>query len=193
MARFASKADLKRGARKHARAVAANDATAIEAEGRAPKVYRRVSEANPNLSHNEVRRVSREANVRTAQSGLRPSDTSATGYGSPRRDPDFARRAARKAMKLGYKANEALKGGTGVTKETVGALRRAVIRMGSWGVKAAAKGAAAGMPGEIMEPVAADAEKTAGEIRAKLKKGSLARRQKAAERRLRVSSVRSTI
>jgi len=181
-ARFVSKADLKRGARKLHRTAAEIHARNAEDTGTAPKVYRKVSEANPNLSRNEVRRISHEANVRTNQSGTRDF----------RKDPDLTRQAARKAMKLGYKANEALKGGAGVTKGTVGALRRAVIRMGKFGVKAAAKGAAAGMPGELMEPVAADAEKTAGEIRAKLKKGSLARRQKAAERRLRVSSVRST-
>lgn len=136
--RFVSKAALSRGARWRARRGARLEAQLAEEYGQAPKVYRRVSEANPGLSRNEVRQISHEANVRTAQSGRRSFD-----------DPDLSRKAARKAMKLGYKANEALKGGAGVTKDTVGAIRRAVIRMGSWTAKAA-KGASAGLPSEIV-------------------------------------------
>lgn len=171
---FVSKRALSMAARGYARHRGSVEATIAEETGHAPRVYRKVSEANPNLSHNEVRRISREANIRTAQGFGKNFDMK----------PDLVRKAARKALKMGYKANEALKGGAGVTKETVGALRRSVIAMGKFGAKVA-KGAAAGMPGELVT----EGEKMVNEG---MKKTKARMAENAAKRRKRVATVRST-
>lgn len=174
MAEFVSKASLSKSMRKYYEKRGEFEGDYAENTGRAPKVYRNVSESSPSLSHNEVQKISREANRRT-------------GQGMNADNPDFRRRAARKAIKMGAKAEAALKGGEGVTEKTVGALRRAVIGMGKFGAKVAkaTEGASGALPSELVEEGGKMVDRG-------MKKVVARRAENAAKRRRRVAAVRAT-